>query len=335
MARLTASLRMICTAAIAGLIAACGAAEPADIAVSAEPVALFPDDPGRTRLGALRFAGGLVLDGDHDSFGGWSALELSPDGARLLALSDRGAWMTARLDVRAGAPAGLSDVRIAPVLGAEGGPLVGERADAEGLAGLGAGRFAVGFEREHRIAVFELGEDWAGVETASETAFPGPPGADRLRANAGIEALAATPDHLYAAVEDPIVSGQPHTLWVYDRAALDAPPRALQVAVEPGFGLTALTAGPQGAIYMVQRYWSRDVGNRIRIARLSAEALAGAGGAPLRPEILAELEPDMTVDNIEAAAFAQVGGAPMLFVISDDNFNPAQRTLLLAFRVEG
>ncbi|MGJ3232534.1 MAG: esterase-like activity of phytase family protein [Oceanicaulis sp.] len=319
---------------LAMLAAACGSPAPQDAGVAAEPAALFPDDPGRAQIGALRYAGGLVLTSETQGFGGWSALELNEDGSRLLALSDSGVWMRARLEVEDGSPAGLAEIRLAPVLGPDGAPLAGDRADAEGLAPLGDGRYAVSFERDHRIAVFELGADWSGIDTAVETAFPAPPGADRLRANAGIEALAADAERLYAGVEDPLVSGQPHTLWVYDRTALGAPPRALQLALEPGFGLTALTIGPDGALYLVERFWAREVGNRIHISRLSADQLAAAGGAPLTPERLATLSPDMTVDNIEAAAFAEIDGAPMLILMSDDNFNAEQRTLLLAFRLE-
>lgn len=316
------------------IMAACGPAEPRGAAVGASSVALFPDDPGRTRLGGLRYAGGLELTSDHPAFGGWSALELSADGEHLLALSDSGAFMRARLSYQDGAPSRLDQVVIAPLLGPDGAALSGTRADAEGLASLGDGRYAVSFEREHRIALFQIGEDWSGIETATEAAFPAPPGADRLRDNAGIEALAIDGMRLYAGVEDPIVSGQPHTLWVYDLAAPAAPPRALFLEIEPGFGLTAMTFGPDGALYLVERFWSRGAGNTIHVSRLSAAQIAAAASAPLQPERLAEIGPDMTVDNIEAAAFADVDGAPLLLLMSDDNFNAAQRTLLLGFRIE-
>ncbi|MGX6646810.1 esterase-like activity of phytase family protein [Maricaulaceae bacterium MS644] len=331
-----ARLRLAVLTGLAALItAACGAgAGPRDTVVEASSVALFPDDPGRTRLGGLRYAGGLELTSAHPAFGGWSALELSADGEHLLALSDSGAFLRARLSYQDGAPSGLDQVVITPLLGPDGAALSGTRADAEGLASLGDGRYAVSFERDHRIAVFELGADWSGIETAVETPFPAPPGADRLRNNAGIEALAIDGTRLYAGVEDPIVSGQPHTLWVYDLAAPAAPPRALFLAIEPGFGLTAMTFGPDGALYLVERFWSRDAGNTIHVSRLSAAQMEAAASAPLQPERLAEIGPDMTVDNIEAAAFAEVDGAPLLLLMSDDNFNAAQRTLLLAFQIE-
>jgi hypothetical protein len=337
-ARITRILLAALTAFAALITAACGGANPREASVEASSVALFPDDPGRRNVGGLRYAGGLVLTSDHPTFGGWSAMELSADGENLLALSDSAAWMRARLSYEAGAPSRLDQVVIAPLPGPDGAALSGESADAEGLAALGDGRYAVSFERNHRIAVFDIGEDWSAIETATETAFPAPPGADRLRNNAGMEALAIDGTRLYAGVEDPIVSGQPHTLWVYDLAAPDAtpsaPPRALFLEIEPGFGLTAMTFGPDGALYLVERFWSRDTGNRIRVSRLSAGQIEAAASAPLRPERLAEIGPQMTVDNIEAMAFAQVDGAPLLLLMSDDNFNDAQRTLLLAFTIE-
>lgn len=313
---------------------ACGADAPREAAVEADPVVLFPDDPGRTRIGALRYLGGVALTSEHDAFGGWSAMEMSEDGERLLALSDSGAWLTARLQMEHGAPTGLTEVSIRPVLDADGAPLGGEASDAEGLADLGDGRYAVSFEREHRIAVYDLGADWSAAAEAAAAPFPAPPGADRLRNNAGVEALARVGDRLYAGVEDPIISGQPHTLWVYDFDAPDTPPRALALQLEPGFGLTALAAGPEGGLYLIERFWARDVGNRIHVSRLSAEALDAPGAAPLRPQRLADIDPAMTVDNFEAITVRRADGETRLMILSDDNFNADQRTLLLAFALD-
>lgn len=323
------------------LLAACGAPVAGSIEVEAEPAALFPDDPGRLRIGALEYAGGLVLDSDHPGFGGWSALEVTPDGTRMLAISDNGAWMTASLafdrDARLVA---VNSARLAPMLGVDGAPLEAgsTEADAEGLAPLGGGDYAVSFERDHRVLRYALGEAWSAIETAVPEPWAAPPGVDRLRANAGLEALAPAsasdsasgPASLWAAVEDPIVDGQPHTVW---RLSEDDA-QALSVRVEPGFGLTALARRPEGGLIAIQRFWSREIGNRIRILALDEDAFSENGPVDLAggPELLAELSPDMTVDNIEGAAVAMIDGEARLFLISDDNFNDAQRTLLLSFR---
>ena len=316
------------------VLAACGEPRTGDVALGGEPVALFPDDPGRLRLEALSYRGGLALSAETDAFGGWSAMEI--EGERLLAVSDRGSWMTARLDLDdEGALVGLFDVVIAPMLDPDGAPLQGEARDAEGLAPLGGGRYAVSFERDHRIWVYDLGADWRAIGEARPSGWPTPPGAERLRANAGVEALARTTQGLWVGIEYPAQDDRPHTLWRYDPTDLAADPSAFALAVESGFGLTGLAADGEDGLIVLERFWSRDVGNRIRIGRLSAEVLSTASGdAPLRPEILAAFEPDMTVDNFEAAAVVEIDGETRLFLLSDDNFNASQRTLLMSFALE-
>jgi hypothetical protein len=316
-----------------GLAAACSETET-EPALTAETVVLFPDDPGRTRLGALRYTGGVALESSDDRFGGWSAVEISEEGARLLTLSDRANWMTARLVyAEDGALVGLSEMTIAPLLDAEGRALDGDAVDAEGLAPLGGGRYAVSFERQHRIEAFDLGDDWSGIGAARGETLPAPPGADRLRNNAGMEALARSGEILWAGVEYPLVEGQPHTLWRFDLSDPDAPPQARSLSLTPGFGLTALASDGEGGLYIVERFWARNIGNRIRIGQLSAEDL-NEGAQPAQPTLLAEITPDMTVDNIEAIAVIEIAGETRLFLMSDDNFNAAQRTLLLSFVIE-
>lgn len=312
-------------------LAACGPDQPEAEAVNAELTVLFPDDPGRRGLGALDYAGGLILTGGGEDFGGWSAMEISEDGRRLLAISDSATWMTADLAYGpSGDLSGLSRASLTAMRDEAGGALTGARADAEGLAHMGEGRYAVSFERSHRIAVYEIGEDWSQIGEAPAQTFPAPPGADRLRANAGLEALARLGDTLWAGVEYPIIDGQPATLWRYDLERADAPPQSAALALTPGFGLTGLAPDGAGGLIVVERYWSRDVGNRIKIGHLRPDAL-DAGNGPLTPEPLALIEPDMTVDNIEAVALAEIDGERRIFVMSDDNFNDAQRTLLLSF----
>ena len=317
------------------MVAACGEADTEYTLLAAEPVALFPDDPGRNRLGELRYTGGMALTSPDDRFGGWSAMEMSTDGARLLALSDRASWMTAKLVFSAdGSLTGLSDMMIAPFLDADGGALNDDMADAEGLAPLGDGRYAVSFEREHRIEAYDLGADWGGIGHARAEASPAPPGMNRLRHDAGIKALAASGEVLWAGVEYPLVEGQPHTLWRFDLRDRDTPPQARSLALTPGFGLTALAPDEQGGLFIVERFQARNVGHRIRIGQLSAGDL-NEGAQPARPVLLAEITPEMTVDNIEAVAVAQIDGEMRLFLMSDDDFSDDRRTLFLSFAIEG
>jgi hypothetical protein len=72
-------IRTALTAALFSLTAACGGqaqdeSSPSDsgLTVSAEHVVLFPDDPGRMRIGDLRYTGGVELSSTDERFGGWS-----------------------------------------------------------------------------------------------------------------------------------------------------------------------------------------------------------------------------------------------------------------------
>src|SRR5712691_11314382 len=96
------------------------------IDVRAEPIDAFdPREPARTRFGALEFRGGLILNSPNKNFGGISAIRVAPDGARFLALSDKGQWFRGRIVYRGPRPVGLADVETAPILGSDGRPLAG------------------------------------------------------------------------------------------------------------------------------------------------------------------------------------------------------------------
>lgn len=311
------------------LLAACtGDPGAGPILIESEKVALYPDAPERLDVGALEYRGGLVLTSPDDRFGGLSALEF--ENGRLLAISDSAYWLTAHPEFDdAGMLTGLSNAFYAPMLGPDGQPLTGDAADAEGLAPLGNGAFAVSFEREHRIDRYDIAPDWSGVAIATPTPLPAPPGTDRLRGNGGIEALAPAAGGYWAGIEYPIVDGRPHSIWLLRNGA---EPVVFNHNAAPGFGLTGLALDDTGLV-VLERFWSRDIGNRVRIVSLQQMIQPGdvpVAGTPV-PTVLAEFEPDMTIDNFEGIAIGEVNGETRLFILSDDNYNPGQRTLLLSF----
>ena len=56
-------------------------------------------------------------------------------------------------------------------------------------------------------------------------------------------------------------------------------------------------------------------------------------GQPLGDAVIATLAPPFPIDNMEGIAVDRSGPAPLLWMISDDNGNPLQRTLLMRFDV--
>lgn len=319
--------RLVLLAAL--VLTACGGdPEPGAIDVASQTVALHPDEPDRTDLGALSYRGGLVLTSDDERFGGLSAIEVYEDGF-FIAISDSAYWLTGTLHFDSdGTLSGLDDVMLAPMLSATGGPLIGTAADAEGLADLGDGRFAVSFEREHRIEIYEIGERGERMATALPESFAGPPGIERLRNNGGVEALAVGDDGLMAFVEYPIIDGRPHTIWHLPEGRA---PEAHDFQAEAGFGLTGADILPDGSILLLERFWSRDIGNRIRVGHTSEAMLTS--GEPAT--VLASWGTEATIDNLEGLAVADVIGETRLFLLSDNNYSGEQRTLLLSFTIEG
>ena len=51
--------------------------------------------------------------------------------------------------------------------------------------------------------------------------------------------------------------------------------------------------------------------------------------------MLARLESPLAVDNMEGLAVTQEDGRDIVWIISDDNFNAFQRTLLMKFALPG
>jgi len=324
-------------AAALALTAACGAqagdtrSEERAVTIEAVAVPLYPDDPDRRDAGQLTYRGGLVLTSDDPAFGGFSALELSADGTRLLAVSDRGQWLVADIIHDAdGAPAALDNARMAPLRDSEGAPFEGRWADAEGVSHWSSGVYLVSFERHHRVESYILGEDWSLIGSANATRLPLPPGADDLADNGSLEALAVQSGFAWVGVEYPQGITGVHTVFRYDLSDPGAQATGHRVQLAPGFGLVAFAELGDGQLLAVQRFWRRDVGNRIRISRISEAAFLDPRNQP-EAEFLGEITPDMTVDNFEAAAVVTIHGRQRLYLLSDDNFSATQRTLLMSF----
>lgn len=274
----------------------------------------------------MRFRGGLALSGDSARFGGFSGIEVLEDG-RLIAVTDAGDWFEARLVLdEAGALIGVEDGRIAFMRDENGAAFSNKAAgDAEALAQLPDGRFAVAFEQTQTIRIYDLNRDGPFGAAA-----PGPvlAGVARLPPNAGLEAMAANADG--ALIVGAEGGGGATPLW---RAPLQsaAPAQAhARYRLARGFSLTGLDALPEGGFVALERFFAPIIGARARITFISAEALE-AGGL-IEAEELALLASPMPVDNFEGVAAVRAGESGVrLYVISDDNLSSRQRTLLYAF----
>ena len=165
------------------------AATPLTVAARSIP-AFLPRSPETKRFGSLAFRSGLVLSANEPAFGGFSGLSRSPDGSRLVAVTDRGSWLTARLVSSLGSLTAVDDAVMAPMLNAQGRPLGRSRSyDVECLC-IDKGMAFVGIERSHEVLRFDW--DRRGVAARGQP-VPLPSEARRLPANRGVEAIGVAP----------------------------------------------------------------------------------------------------------------------------------------------
>lgn len=283
------------------------------ITIAAAAVPLNPKDLAQTAIGAFRYAGGLVLtSADTSRLHGLSDLQIAADGS-LVALSDEGDLLHARLKLDAqGRLAGVTDARLTVLTGGDGKPLQGKvESDSEGLALLADGDLLVSFEEHHRILRYPADGSAPKPAPMPDATFP---------FNDGMEGLAPDP----AAGPDAYIVGAESTgqTWSCKLSAACVAGPAIEKP-GPEFGLTAMTRAPGGRTAYLMRAWDPMRGNRIT---LTVRDAAGAEVGRL------DLAQPFTVDNLEGlAALPSPHGAIRFYLISDDNFSGSQRTLLLAF----
>ena len=303
------------------LLCACQA-RPDEPLVRARPVPLQEDAPERVRLGGLRFEAGFLLTSDDPRFGGLSGLWLAPDGREIMMVSDHGTIWRATLEHTGDRLTGIADW--APV---EPGRTPGDpkgRLDAEGMADDGRGGLVIadeGQQRLRRLALDDL--------SAPAQALPVPAGLARA-GNTGIEALTALPGGALLALSEGVRDAQGQLAgWRIDGDRIEP----LSYRTIDGFVPTG--ADRLGdTVYVVERRVSLLSGFTTRVVALDVAEVRP--GAMLAGQELARLGRPAISDNFEGiAARRAADGRTLLYLVSDDNFQPLQQTLLLQFSLAG
>lgn len=304
-----------------------GAAAQQPVAVFSQTVPLDPRDPAARQAGELEYRGGIALRSTDARFGGFSGLHVSTDGTTLLAISDRGAWL--RLNLRydnGGRLIGAGRAEMGALVGEDGLPLAGEGRDAEALAVLPDGSMLVAFERRHRILHYP---EATPPFSRPPAAFPAPEGLEEAPANGGLEALVHVGrGFLVAIAERMTAGGGALAAWV-GRGGVWEP---FGYVRKPGFRVTAAGLLPAGDLLVIEHRYSAASGSVVRFVRVPRNAIAPRRRVEGRT--LAELAPPLTTENFEGVSIRRgERQEALIYVISDDNFNPLQRTLLMLFAV--
>lgn len=295
-------------------------AEPVDLRV--KPVPHFvPSQPEQNRHGRLEFLGGLVLRGPSD-FGGLSGLVV--EGEQLTAVSDNGHWFTARLMLDGERLVGIEDAALFPRMDTVGTPVASKgRGDAEALARSGDTLFVLvellGAMLEYRYEGGRLDPD--AVPALRQI----PLRLARLSSRNGLEGLATRPDGTVLIFSE----GRARTQAI-EAATLSGTRFGVRRAGT--FRITGADTLPGGDVILTERRYDGGLDLGFRVRRIGADALANPSGVVDGP-VLLETDLRSEIDNIEGVAAEVRDGNIILTVISDDNFNPLQRTLLLRFKL--
>lgn len=300
------------------------------VAVAARPIpAILPGKPDQLRVGHLQFRGGLELTSPTKDFGGLSGLHMASDGAHFIALTDKGFWFTGRIVYAGTRPAAIAEAAMAPMLGHDGRPLAARGwYDTEALTADG-GTLYVGIERVHRIVKFDFAR--SGVAARAQPVAT-PAGTQSMPSNRGIEGLVFVPKGLPLA----------GTLIAFSERALDQAgnlrafliggpqPGTFTVRRMDDFDISDAALLPSGNILVLERRFSWATGVAIRLRRIALSSIAP--DAVVDGPVLFFADMGFEVDNMEALAVHRLpSGETVLTMLSDDNFSPIQRTLLLQF----
>ncbi len=279
------------------------------------PVPLSEANPRLNRLGRLAFLGAWALTGNDARLGGISALHV--EGAEALALSDAG-WR-----IRLPLPRGRAPVRIGIAMIEEGPGPPGDKVnrDAESLVVHG-GEAWIGYEQGNAIWRYDR-RSFARRSSAA------PPAMREWSDNAGPEAMVRLPDGRFLVFAEGNGRDSDAILFAGDPAAAGTPALRLRYRPPEGYRVTDAAVLPDGRLLLLNRKVGLFDGFT---AKLTIATLPGlAPGALISGEVAAAFEGPVTRDNLEALSVTRERGRTILWIASDDNYNPLQRTLLMKF----
>lgn len=296
-------------------------------------VTTFKGQPVGGKVDRLIWRGGLVLTSKSDLFGGLSGISFTGPDNQLAMVSDVGNFVSGRLIYDAdGRPAELVGVDITAIQNSHGTDL--PRAfvrDAEAIEtiyrdGLPAA-VRVGFENLTRVADFDLTDGVPGG-SAREVAIPS--WLTRMRTNQSLESVCiASPGSPVAGSTLLITevagaaNGQHAGFMLGNRDRGD-----FTFANTPDLNPTDCAFLPNGDLLVLER-GTGFLSFFMQIVRVPAPQVQP--GRNLSGEVLLSASGG-DIDNMEGIAVHQgPGGEIRITLISDDNFNGWERTLLLEF----
>lgn len=253
----------------------------------------------------IDFVGRYRWHMDDPAFGGWSAIEVTPDGTGFIALSDRSSIVSGRLLRDSGGRiAAVESGPIRPLTLKNGKPA---RLDAEGLALAADGRVFISEEGTHRV--------WMSrVPGQGLVALPPLPGAQDLVRNQSLEALAVDAEGTVFTLPEVPRRSDGFPVFRFRQGRWEVP---FVLSRNPDWDAVGADFGPDGTFFLLERGFAGLGGFRSRI-RAFTFAEDGATELPIVLET-----PFRRYGNLEGLSVWQdADGYERYTMISDDNFLP-------------
>jgi hypothetical protein len=289
--------------------------------IALKPLLLDNNRPQIRRVGQLEFMAAWELGSGNQNFGGISALTALTDG-RFVGTSDAGTLIGFGLanDDRIDRPF------IAPLPNAFDKGLGYADRDSESIAyDPASGRFWVGYEGKAAIRRFSPG--FARTEAVAY-----PIAMQKWGANSGAEAIIRLNDGRFAAFSegfDRPDGSYEALLFAGDPAEHGTRFFRFGYAPPKGYQITDATLLPDGRVLTLNRRVAIPEGFTAIISILDPSQIIA--GATVTGTPIAVLAPPLLVDNMEGITTTQERGRTIVWMISDNNFNIFQRTLLMKF----
>ena len=265
----------------------------------------------------LEYVDSFTWRNSAEEFGGFSSLELSNDGWTFVATTDRGMFAEGRLNRTGGRITGTEGVIMRPLLGRTGRALVAEHVDSEGLAVVGGAIF-VSFENVARILRYD-------TTSSAAKQVPVPRAFRAYDNNGSLEALAVDAQGvIYTMPERSGLVNRPFPVWRMKDGRWD---NTLSLSRNDGFLPVGADFGPDGRLYILERYFNGVIGFATRVRSFEVGARA------LRDERVLLVTKTGRHDNLEGISVWQGPDGIRVTMISDDNFISVQRTEFVEYRL--
>ncbi len=308
------------------------------IPLTTKHIPLNHQDISLTQVGKLHYMGGINITSSKRKFGGISSFVISPNGEKILGISDRGLWLTATIIYdQNNQLVGLNNGRMAPLKSIQNHTEKQAR-DPEALTAVDGWGYVVSYESPHTLRYFQANKpyDYSSLLTASAeklTFAPALPDSYvSLPQNLGIEALTTMQDGRMLAFSENTHTSEGVTLaqgWIIGRGRVES----LSYEIDPSYRPTDMATLPNGDILVLERHFSLAKGMAARLTQLPTKSIKV--GQSIKGTVIADLAYPFNLDNMEALAVRKnKAGETLIYIMSDNNYNRLQRNLLMMFKID-